>query len=614
MKKKVFKLAGIAALFLFTFSCHRGPGDERQITSDLRDLHVGGLYGTALDESRTGRLSDFIIDENSPMVKLFSREAADHEYDPNWRGEHVGKWMIAAAQEAYRTDDKELEQHLKTVAAYLISQQRENGYLGTYALPLRITHDSIVNVKSWDIWVHGYLVEGLLTLNRYFPDPQYLEAARKIMDMIYHEFVEKGKSIANVSYHSGMVGTGTIGPAVEMYQATGDKKYLELATYCVDEMEKRPGLGLVTRNLKGYDVAEIGNGKMYEMLRNYVGLAKLYQVSGEMHLLDACLHAWKNIRDYHLNAAGGPRGGVGIHPECFNVGYMFSPYSLSETCASMDWVRFNEELLKITGRAEFADQLEWSLYNAIPGAMFPDGEGWIYHSKVNGTRERTSPLACCSSSGPIALESFTDVMYYTGHGRIDVNLYSSSSDKFSFRGKELKITQVTGYPFSDTISLIIEATENVDVPVWLRIPGWVKGYDVLINGGKKDLKQVREGFIQPGDKWKGTTQITLVFPRTLNLVQKNSEYNEKGWYMDDTTHYLSFTYGPFLLASQTKDEQKEPAGLIIESNDLTSLIQKLTPHDSSSFSLDSLLLTPFYRTGGRVNGSYRKVWFESGAR
>ncbi len=609
MKKIHAGFAGIAGLFMMLASCGKSAPGEHGITSDLKDLKVEGIYGTALDESREGRLSHFIVDEESPMVNIFSRQVADTNLQPNWEGEHAGKWMIAAAPEAYRTGDEALKHHLLSVAHYLASQQRPDGYLGTYAEPLRMTHDSSVNVKSWDIWVHSYLVEGFLAVNRYFDDTTSMRAARKIMDMMYHEFVVKGKNIANVSYHSGMVGTGTLGAAVDMYRATGEKRYLELAVTCVDEMEKRPGLGLVSRNLKGYDVSEIGNGKMYEMLRNYVGLAKLYTVSGDMNFLDACLHAWKNIRDYHLNAAGGPRGGIGIHPECFNVGYMFSPYSLSETCAAMDWVRLNEELLTITGRAEFADQLEWSMYNAIPGAMFPDGEGWIYHSKVNGKRERTSPLACCSSSGPIALGSFTRVMYGTVHGRIAVNLYAPSSDKFTIDGKNLAITQVTGYPFSDTVRVLIQSAQKVKVPIWLRIPGWVNEWSVAVNGQVRDLKPVRDGYIQPGEEWEGTTRITLVFHRDLRFVQRNSEYNEKGYYMDDTTRYVSLHYGPFLLSAEMKDEANAPSPVTFTNAGIQSLSREIVPRDSSTFDLDSIRFTPFYLTGNRANGIYRKVWF-----
>ncbi len=556
MKKTTFSLVCLSVFLLVQVSCRKGTGTKEKISSDLRDLQIGGLYGRALDASREGRLRTYIVDENSPMVQVFSRNSAERKFEPDWKGEHAGKWMIAASTEAYRTGDQDLSAHLHDVARYLISQQRSNGYLGTYAEPLRMTHDSSINVKSWDIWVHAYLVEGFLTLDRYYPNPEYLQAARKIMDMMYHEFVEKGKSIANISYHSGMVGTGTLEAAVDMYNATGDKKYLGLAVHCVDEMERRPGLGLITRNLKGYDVSEIGNGKMYEMLRNYVGLAKLYTVSGDASFLNACLHAWKNIRDYHLNAAGGPRGGIGIHPECFNVGYMFSPYSLSETCASMDWVRLNIELLKITGRAEFADELEWSMYNAIPGAMFPDGEGWIYHSKVNGKREKTSPDACCSSSGPIALESFTQVIYTGNHDRIAVNLYTPSSFKFDVKGKEISIRQETGYPYSDTIRVIIEAGQKVKVPVWLRIPAWAREWTVMINGKKAEPERVRDGYIQPGDEWEGKTTVTLILHRELNIVQKNREYNEKGYYMDDTTRYVSFHYGPFVLAASMEDGQE----------------------------------------------------------
>ena len=55
------------------------------------DVQLGGLLGEALEASRRGRLSRFIVDETSPALRIFAPEHAALNTEGDWYGEHAGK-------------------------------------------------------------------------------------------------------------------------------------------------------------------------------------------------------------------------------------------------------------------------------------------------------------------------------------------------------------------------------------------------------------------------------------------------------------------------------------------------------------------------------------------
>ena len=96
-----------------------------------------GPLGEALAANLRGRLSHFIVDENSPAIDVFAHSRRDSNTEGDWYGEHAGKWLYAAAKALVRSQDAALTSNLRRVADYLVSVQEANGYLGTYAMEHR---------------------------------------------------------------------------------------------------------------------------------------------------------------------------------------------------------------------------------------------------------------------------------------------------------------------------------------------------------------------------------------------------------------------------------------------------------------------------------------------
>jgi uncharacterized protein len=432
-----------------------------------------------------------------------------------------------------------------------VRQQVDDGYLGTYSLAFRFT--SPTAKQTYDLWMNGYILQGLLEAHRLLDRPVYVAAAEKIARLCLRTYGPGGKRIVDAGPFGGMASACVLEQFVDLYEVTRVRRYLEFAEFCAGELDRRPGTEWLRRLRHGYDVAQIDSGKMYEMLRCLTGLAKLYRITGRRAYWPALRHAWREIHDHHLNAAGAPAGGVGIHHECFNVRFSFSPYWRSETCAMMEWLRFSGEMLRLTGAPQYAAAIEHVAYNALPGAQFTDGRGWTYHSILNGPRTRTGVFACCASSGTIALEELPPRFYAWRDGQLFVNLYGPSRARLG----DVVIEQATEYPRAGTVRLVLRPDRPRRFTLALRVPDWAPRF--LLDGQPTTGRPDRWHTITR--RWTNGATVTLEFPMTDRFIERVREYNEKGEYLDGCTRYRARLRGPLLYATRWNDCEEKPKPL-----------------------------------------------------
>ncbi|MGC4081662.1 MAG: glycoside hydrolase family 127 protein [Vicinamibacterales bacterium] len=386
----------------------------RSASSSPTRVALAGVLGDALRLSRENHLATFIENEASPAIALFRAEHVCGNQEGDWYGEHAGKWLVAAARAAGHDPDSPLAASVRRVADFLVQRQDADGYSGTYAPPRRfmcrqgpapLTWDGAPAQRTWDIWVHSYLILGLLEAARSLDESRYLQAAQRIGDLCWRTFHEQKISVTSLGNHHGLSATVLIDPAMELYFATQEPRYLALARLILGEIESTPALNLIEQILADTDAANLATGKAYQLCWNLVGIAKLSRATNDARLARAVRAAWQNIRDHHLTLGGGPWGGVAHRSrEVFNPRPAFSPQGYVETCSTLAWIQLNRELLLQTGEASFAEEIEKSAYNDLLGAQAPNGDNWCYYSFPNGRRVFTTYWRCCKSSGPMALE------------------------------------------------------------------------------------------------------------------------------------------------------------------------------------------------------------------
>jgi DUF1680 family protein len=359
----------------------------------------------------------------------------------------------------------------------------------------------------------------------------------------------------------------------------------------------------------------MGDGKVYQLLWNFVGLTKLFETTGRLEYERAAEHAWANVVEHHLTPGGGPWGGVAGHFEVFNPKGYFNPYGMVETCNTMSWVHLNRDLLRLTGDAKYADEIEKTVYNSLLGAQDPNGEDWAYFVFPNGKRSRTNYWACCKSSGAVTLEEIAPLVYAKREGGIAVNLYSESEGRFEIPGAGIvRLAVRTDYPRGEEVRIAVAPEKQSSFPLFLRVPAWADGASVSVNG-KPEPAVVPGRYAKIQRTWRAGDTVVVRFPMKLRVLRnafavmhRSEEINR----MD----YMALVRGPLSYATGLIDGYKQAETVRMpKSNPEERFAPCKTPEgfDGPAFQLDlagrePIVFLPYYEAGGRSPGNWRSTW------
>ncbi|HTF21086.1 MAG TPA: beta-L-arabinofuranosidase domain-containing protein [Chryseolinea sp.] len=600
------------------------PVARVQAVSSYLEPHevvVGGKLGEFISADRRGRISELPKWKDGQLITMFGKAAKDHHDKMDWYGEHGGKWLYMASHAAKHSGDKEMEATVLRTADYFVQQQDADGYLGNYGPAVRLTNDAISHKRSWDVWNLSYMVLGLLQTNRYYPNPAYLKAATSIGDLFVKMFGDGKHNITEYGTRRGVSATVILDPLAELYKATRDTRYLNLAETVLKEAEANPDHRIITAGLNNLDMENVGDGKIYQIIWNVTGIVKLYEVTANPAYLKAATNIWQNITDHHLNITGGPWGGIGKHMECFNRKNYWSPYGMVETCSTMSWIQLNKELLRITGDARYAQEIEKSAYNALPGARFPNGLDWSYHSFNNGSWSVANFNDCCPSSGAMALEELPALIYSRRNNGIALNLFTESEATIKSGKNTIKLVQKTQYPFDGSIRLAVSSARKEAFPLMIRIPDWASDAAIRINGQPLEQSLTPGTYVTINRTWGSKDLVEIAFPVSVRIATKLEELDGPQ-NAGEIYHakWFAVTRGPLVYSVDglIEGDQREP-NLNMDVKDAIQQLQESVPAPSEAPAYvwrvsgqPELRFVPYYAAGGMKKGGWRLTWLLSG--
>lgn len=442
-----------------------------------------------------------------------------------WVGEHVGKWLHASTLAWAYTKDPELRTKLDRIAAALIAAQQEDGYLGTYADG---AHWGMGKSEGWDVWVHKYDLLGLITHYTHTENTASLEAARKVGDLLLKTFGREGQLDLNErSTHMGMASGSVMEPMVLLYRATNEEKYLDFARLIAERWEEEKGPKLISALTSQRAVRKTANAKAYEMLSCLVGLCELYRATGDAKYLIPAGNAWNDVLANHLLITGS-----GSSREHWTEEKLFlseSKSDIAETCVTVTWIQLTQQLLRLTGEARYADELEKTIYNHLAAAQRPDGAAWAYFTALDGKKPYKTEQNCCTSSGPRGWAMLPTLAYMTSEDGIVVNLFAPGTAMLRVNGETVVVKQETNYPLGGRVTLTVTVPNPIKFALRVRVPAWSSLNGIKAEPGKYwTLRQT----------WSKSQVITLDFALPVRII--NGEGSNAG--------KIALARGPQILA------------------------------------------------------------------
>jgi DUF1680 family protein len=498
---------------------------DRQAFQTPDAVQLTGWLGSRIQASESNRLVRIDPDR---WLEGYRRRPGRQ----SWDGEHVGKWLHAATLAWVYTGDPVLRRKLDLVVSELVKCQLSDGYLGTYLEKDRWT--------DWDVWSHKYNLIGLITYLRYTGNLEPLAACRRMGDLLCSTFGDAPgqRDLIAAGHHVGMAPTSVLEPMVLLYRLTGEPRYLDFCRYILRAWEHPNGPKIISTLLTQKRVDKVGNGKAYEMLSCLNGALEYYRTVGEPEVLQACRNAWQDIVDHRLYLTG-----AASYEERFHDDFdLPNDRKVGETCVTVTWLQFNAQLLRLTGEARFAEQLEHVILNQLFGAQRPDGCAWGYYVQMEGRKPYSDTLDghCCLSSGPRGIALIPTFAVTIDQEGAVVNLYDAGMARLNLVGGGTMVLAIeTLYPGEDRVRIIVDSDSDRPIGVKLRVPAWCRSPAIRLN---KELVAPRagpDGYVAIRHGWHKGDTLELEFKREPRVIVGDHQNAGK----------VAVAYGPLILAA-----------------------------------------------------------------
>ncbi len=499
-------------------------------------VEVRGYVGDRIHTCISGRVKTQDVEE---LVEPFRHQTETWL----WQSEFLGKWMLGAVASYEYTRDEELFRKIKDASESLMATQLPNGYIGNYAPEAHLT--------NWDIWGRKYTALALMAYHRISGERGALDACSRLIDHLISELGQTGTDIAATGSYFGMASCSVLEPVVMLYEATGEKRYLDFAKDIVRNIEKEGRSQLVTKALNNIPVSRrspypktwwsYDNGqKAYEMMSCYEGLTELGRVLGNPSYLEATERTVASILADEINIAGS-----GAAFECWYEGKRFQTvpaYHTMETCVTFTWMQLCSRLLRHTRNTLYADEFERTMYNALMASMKCDGSQISKYSPLEGRRQEGEEqcgihINCCNANGPRAFALIPATAYQNEGDKIYVNLYLDSDAEIKMGKNDVHLHTATCYPVDGKVEIGVDPRKSGEFTVALRIPLWADSCTVAVNGEPvKDI--TKGGYAMLHRKWNKGDKISADF----NIKTKVEEFDR----------HQALVHGPLVMARDSR--------------------------------------------------------------
>lgn len=509
-----------------------GPRVQRNLATTLPTQY-------ALLES-TGRLNNFrrvTGDCSDPYAGIFFNDS------------DVYKWIDAASWAQAKGPVPALQTCIDEAITLIEAAQDVDGYINTYFSVERKGQRWTDLRDLHEMYCGGHLIQAAVAHHRATGSTRLLTVACRFADLLCTLFgpADQGKRVA-VDGHEEIEMA-----LVELWRETGHARYLAQARFFIDAR----GQGLLHSGRWGLEYFQ--DHVPYRQMQQLCGHAvrALYMVcgvtdvvleTGDAELLALLESQWTHLTTRRMYITGG----LGARHDGESLGKDFelpNARAYTETCAAIGSMMWCHRMLAATGKARYADLIEWTLYNGMLPGWSLDGSHYFYVNPLedDGSHHRQAwyDVACCPPNVARTLAELPGYVYSTRADQIWVNLYIEGTAHIPLGTHTIHLAQHTRYPWDGTVEITVETAGSFSLQ--LRIPGWcTEGASLQVNGDPVDISAVAANYVPLQRHWQAGDVVQLVLPMPVRQWESHPEVHENAGRM-------AISRGPVLYCLEAVD-------------------------------------------------------------
>ena len=428
------------------------------------------------------------------------------EGDPNkphffWDSD-VAKWLEGVAYLTAKKREPKLERIVDKTVDLIVKNQGADGYFNIYFTVVE-PEARFTDRNKHELYCAGHLIEAAVAYYEATGKRKFLDAMMRYADYIYDRFfVKRDAGFATPGHEEIELALA------KLYECTGEKRYLTLAKYFVDERGKHPeteenpiSAWFTQADKPARELSEAA-GHAVRASYFYSGMADIARLTGDEELKRACVRLFDDIAEKKMYITGGI--GSTSCGESFTCPYdLPNLIAYNESCAAIGLVFFAQRMLELETDSKYADVIERVIYNGFLSSTSLDGKEFFYENPLEvipylrnrdridhgaakslrlppTRRQAVFSCSCCPPNIVRFIPSIANLLYSDDGTTLYVHQYMQSRTEFKRGDRRMTVSQTTRYPDNGKVKINVSGG---DTRIAIRVPFWcerqfatVKGY------------------------------------------------------------------------------------------------------------------------------------------
>ncbi|MCR5763669.1 MAG: glycoside hydrolase family 127 protein [Treponema sp.] len=500
------------------------------------------------------------------------------------------KWLEAVSYTLAWHPDKELEDLADSAIDLIASAQMPDGYLDTLYI-LGDIEKRFTNLKdNHELYCLGHMVESAVAYYSVTGKDKYLNVARRFTDCVSACIGSEDGKIHGYPGH----------PILEMalmslYEATGQKSYLNLACYFINQRGQNP-LFFEAEDKKfgnkdwwgpsylGYQYYQAGlplrsqdaaQGHAVRALYLYSGMADVARETGDESLVNACKTLFRNITTRQMYITGNV--GQCSFGESFSLDYdLPNDLIYGETCAQIALVFLCQRMLRFGINGRISDVMEKALYNGVLSGASLDGQSFFYvnplevvpeltkkaqpYVHVKTERQKWFGCACCPPNFARLVSSIGSYVNSVDRESnvIATHLFIAGKYDLSLKDSSVSVEIDSAFPWKGLVKILFHTEKELRFAYAIRKPSYVSSYSLKLNG--KDFNATeKDGYLYINRTFTEGDRLEFKMDFPVRIVRANPLVRED-------VGKVAVKAGPIVYCLEEQDNGKDLHLLRINEN------------------------------------------------
>jgi Uncharacterized protein conserved in bacteria len=503
-----------------------------------------GLFKKTMENNTTYLLNSFTVDE---LVRNFRVKAGkpvqplEDRLNNFWfvdlPGQEAGRFLMGAGNTLRWMENPEMRKRMDQIVDVIDECKEPDGYLMAYPKSKIFAGEYGAYTRSWV--THGLIEAGYAGNKKAFP-----------LLRGFYDWFNTSCYLPEMLRRAGQGTQGIIPSTRTYFTPVGKPKDIQVVqqyfqeNYWMEDMAKRDPKAIW---LYPYDRPH------NYLLTGIEPYLDLYRATGAKKYLDAASGAWDLYHDNweHIGGSIAICEGTDLYaPKSY-----YLHRSTGELCGSVFWSFLSQRFHLLNPEEEkYVAEIEKSIYNNLIANQVGD-KGIRYHSVLVDHKDLNfnqpfSMSTCCEGQGTRMLGAIPEFIYSIASDGLYVDLFAASTIKVTNPSGTMSLNMTTQFPYDKKVQLTVNADKPLQSKIRIRIPSWAANTMALNVNGKKVASGKPGTYVALDRQWKNGDVISFTLPMELKLTPYTGE--EK-----DYVGRYALEYGPVLMAYVSMDGQKD---------------------------------------------------------